>query len=33
MIRHIHRHLQKRQNDPALVRRFFQEESVRYAAA
>jgi transposase len=33
MIRHIRQHMQKRQNDPALVRRFFQEESVRYAAA
>ena len=33
MIRHIRAHMQKRQNDPALVRRFFQEESVRYAAA
>jgi len=33
MIRHIRSHMKKRQNDPALVRRFFQEESVRYAAA
>jgi len=33
MIRHIRAHMHKRKNDPALVRRFFQEESVRYAAA
>jgi transposase len=33
MIRHIRQHMHKRKNDPALVRRFFQEESVRYAAA
>jgi transposase len=33
MIRHIREHMHKRKNDPALVRRFFQEESVRYAAA
>lgn len=33
MIRHIRSHMQMRQNDPALVRRFFHEESVRYAAA
>ena len=33
MIRYIRQHMHKRQNDPALVRRFFQEESVRYAAA
>ena len=33
MIQHIRTHMRKRQNDPALVRRFFQEESVRYAAA
>jgi len=32
MIRHVRAHMRKRQNDPALVRRFFQEESVRYAA-
>jgi transposase len=33
MIRNIRTHMQKRQDDPALVCRFFQEESVRYAAA
>jgi transposase len=33
MIRNIRTHMQKRKDDPATVRRFFQEESVRYAAA
>jgi transposase len=33
MIGQIRTHMQDRQNDPALVRRYFREESVRYAAA
>jgi len=33
MIRNIRTHMQQRKDDPPLVRRFFQEESVRYAAA
>ena len=33
MIRNIRTHMQRRKDDPATVRSFFQEESVRYAAA
>ena len=32
MIRNIRTHMQRRKADPATVRSFFQEESVRYAA-